>query len=429
MKGQKVPSIRLSQSLAKNILNPTLVRKETAADKPGVGVLIDTEIIGGSELVKSHPYFITIDGYRYYGSTPEDVVHNARNNGSDDVTRDLGLSKEAYSNLDAVQTNLFGVAASPKTKVTYTAKQIRNAKAKAAGVKRGASVKAGRAGRTAANNVNISGFFSAAESQAEAAAKDRAASAAKAATTRAAAAKKATSDVKAAEDAVKVAVARVQAATTARAKQEALQKQAAQEAAAKASQKISAKLSAEAAKAQETAAAAEAVRAQEAAKVVAAAAKAAAKAKVASNLKGSMTAAAREAAAKAVSKSAAKAAANAATKAAADAATAQRQAKASANAKAAAGSATAAKAAAARAKTAANAAAKGKSVTTPGARTYANVVRYGTPAKTKKAQSFQINSKVPSSLKKTSKFTTRPTRLRGGSRRKSKSSTRKKIKR
>lgn len=73
----RVPA--LSDNPLRNMPRRTLVRAETAEDKPGVGVLIDTEIIGGSEDVKEFPYFITINGNRYYGSSPEDVVTNARN--------------------------------------------------------------------------------------------------------------------------------------------------------------------------------------------------------------------------------------------------------------------------------------------------------------------------------------------------------------
>jgi hypothetical protein len=424
MKGQRVPGIKLSNPSTKNVLNPTLVRKETAADKPGVGVLIDTEIVGGSELVKTHPYFITVDGYRYYGSTPEDVVENARNNGSSDHTADLGLSKGPYSDID---TNLFGGPAAPKTKVTYTAKQIKNAKARTAGKKRGASVRAGRAAKVNTENVNISGLFSAAEDNAEEAAnargaykanlfgvaappktkvkytakqlknaKARTAGKKRGASVRAgrgakantgnvnisgffssaeaevdaaanarARSRKAAADAKAAGDAAKAAAAAVQAATTARAKQQALQKQAAQEAAAKAAQKMAAKAAADAARAEEALATAEALRAEEAAKAAAA-----------SKLKTTMGAAAKEAAAKGAAKIAARAAANAATKAAADAAAAQKQAKASANAKAAGDAAAKAKAAAARAQVASNAAARAK--INP-ARTYANAVKQGLP--------------------------------------------------
>jgi hypothetical protein len=73
----RVPA--LSDNPLRGMPRRTLVRAETAEDKPGVGVLIDTEIIGGSEDVKEFPYFITINGTRYYGSSPEDVVMNARN--------------------------------------------------------------------------------------------------------------------------------------------------------------------------------------------------------------------------------------------------------------------------------------------------------------------------------------------------------------
>jgi hypothetical protein len=73
----RVPA--LSDNPLRNMPRRTLVRAETAEDKPGVGVLIDTDIIGGSEDVKDFPYFITINGNRYYGSSPEDVVTTARN--------------------------------------------------------------------------------------------------------------------------------------------------------------------------------------------------------------------------------------------------------------------------------------------------------------------------------------------------------------
>ena len=54
-------------------------RPDKAAQRRGVGVLIDTEYLGSdAEERRQNPYYIVIEGVRYYGPTPEKVVETAR---------------------------------------------------------------------------------------------------------------------------------------------------------------------------------------------------------------------------------------------------------------------------------------------------------------------------------------------------------------
>jgi hypothetical protein len=46
---------------------------------PGVGVLIDTDRLKSSNMgEQANPYFIDVDGERYYGSNPEDTLRQAK---------------------------------------------------------------------------------------------------------------------------------------------------------------------------------------------------------------------------------------------------------------------------------------------------------------------------------------------------------------
>jgi hypothetical protein len=54
-------------------------RPDKAAQRRGVGVLIDTEYLASdAEERRQNPYYIVIEGVRYYGPTPEKVVETAR---------------------------------------------------------------------------------------------------------------------------------------------------------------------------------------------------------------------------------------------------------------------------------------------------------------------------------------------------------------
>ena len=54
-------------------------RSDAAAQKKGVGVLIDTEYLASeNEDRRKNPYYIVVNDVRYYGSTPEAAMENAR---------------------------------------------------------------------------------------------------------------------------------------------------------------------------------------------------------------------------------------------------------------------------------------------------------------------------------------------------------------
>jgi hypothetical protein len=54
-------------------------RSDTAAQQKGVGVLIDTEYLASANEDRSkNPYYIVVNGVRYYGSTPEAAVEAAK---------------------------------------------------------------------------------------------------------------------------------------------------------------------------------------------------------------------------------------------------------------------------------------------------------------------------------------------------------------
>jgi hypothetical protein len=54
-------------------------RSDPAAQKKGVGVLIDTEYLASeNEDRRRNPYYIVVDDVRYYGSTPDAAVEAAR---------------------------------------------------------------------------------------------------------------------------------------------------------------------------------------------------------------------------------------------------------------------------------------------------------------------------------------------------------------
>jgi hypothetical protein len=54
-------------------------RSDTAAQKKGVGVLIDTEYLASdNDDRRKNPYYIIVNDVRYYGSTPEAAVETAR---------------------------------------------------------------------------------------------------------------------------------------------------------------------------------------------------------------------------------------------------------------------------------------------------------------------------------------------------------------
>jgi hypothetical protein len=54
-------------------------RPDKGAQRPGVGVLIDTEYLASDvEERRQNPYYIIIERVRYYGPTPEKVVEMAR---------------------------------------------------------------------------------------------------------------------------------------------------------------------------------------------------------------------------------------------------------------------------------------------------------------------------------------------------------------
>ncbi len=55
------------------------LRPDRSAQKKGVGVLIDTEyLISADAELRSNPYYIVVDGTRYYGSSPEDAIKTAK---------------------------------------------------------------------------------------------------------------------------------------------------------------------------------------------------------------------------------------------------------------------------------------------------------------------------------------------------------------
>lgn len=90
---------------------------------PGVGVLIDTDRLKSSnKKEQTNPYFLEVDGQRYYGSSPEDTLQEAKKG----LTRKtqttniipLGVKKQKQTSVtDPMETDLklLGLSAGAST--------------------------------------------------------------------------------------------------------------------------------------------------------------------------------------------------------------------------------------------------------------------------------------------------------------------------
>jgi hypothetical protein len=94
------------------------LRPDRSAQKKGVGVLIDTEyLISADSELRSNPYYIVVDGTRYYGSSPEDAIKTAKEKykGQGALTKagvSANASKQVSSSLPSGMNRARGVMSS-----------------------------------------------------------------------------------------------------------------------------------------------------------------------------------------------------------------------------------------------------------------------------------------------------------------------------